>query len=129
MLLTDLQNEIIQLGSGTSRGLGRIKGNVSKLTIRFFRTLKNESEIWGIGKCLDTLSPGSVDTYGLERDDCLEFSLPAAHVNGAYKEYTIEGNMINNLFNNGANYCFNKLSRWSTPEKMKFSENDWKEYS
>jgi CRISPR-associated RAMP protein (TIGR02581 family) len=124
MLITDLQNETIQLGSGTSRGLGRIKGDVSKLTIRFFRTLQNESEIWGIGKCLETLKLGSAETYGLDMDDSLEFSLPHPTFNGAYKEYIIEGNMINNLFSNGADYCFTKLSRWTTPGKMKFSEAD-----
>ncbi len=68
LVVMDLQDGFIRLGSGKSRGLGAVEGHVSEVSLHYPRTGSNrrDTEIWGLGKFLDDGS------YGTYPDDCLE---------------------------------------------------------
>lgn len=48
ILLTDLADEIIQIGSGRSRGLGRVRGEVSDLRLSFIRPVTQLEGMFGL---------------------------------------------------------------------------------
>ena len=68
LVVMDLQDGFIRLGSGKSRGLGAVEGHVSEVSLHYPRTGSNrqDTEIWGLGKFL---GDGSYGTYP---DDHLE---------------------------------------------------------
>ncbi len=74
-VLKDFQDELIRIGSGKSRGLGKVKGAVTDFTLAFLPvTLREtipEREVWGLGKFLQTAEYG---TFG--DDDVLTVTEP-----------------------------------------------------
>ena len=84
IVLQDMEDELIPLGSGRSRGLGKVKteivlqdqpvrpGGVVISTIRGVDTSESPEEIWGLGKWLDD---GSNDRT-LKKDTLLGLSFP-----------------------------------------------------
>ncbi|MCL4298484.1 MAG: CRISPR-associated RAMP protein [Anaerolineae bacterium] len=68
LVVQDLHDGLIRVGSGTSRGLGGMVGQVSELTINHLGNLsqKPAPEIWGLGKFLGENSP-----YGTTAQDVL----------------------------------------------------------
>ncbi len=73
LVVQDMHDELIRLGSGKSRGLGAIKGNVEQVSIHHLGPTPNRSdtEIWGLGRFL-----GADSAYATQPDDIL--SLPVA---------------------------------------------------
>ncbi len=52
LVLRDMEDELIRIGSGTSRGLGRIKATISSFTVSYFGS--QQSTLTGIsGQCTD----------------------------------------------------------------------------
>lgn len=88
IVLQDMEDELIPLGSGRSRGLGKVKaeivlqdrplrpGGVVLSTIRDADAIEGADQLWGLGKWLDDGS-GKV----LENDNLLELAFPG---NGDY---------------------------------------------
>jgi CRISPR-associated RAMP protein (TIGR02581 family) len=72
LVVQDMQDELIRLGSGTSRGLGSVRGRVDTVNIHYLGRTPNRSdtEIWGLGRFLGENSP-----YGTYADDVLSLSL------------------------------------------------------
>jgi CRISPR-associated RAMP protein (TIGR02581 family) len=78
-VIQDLKDEIIHVGSGKSRGLGRVKGEVESVTVSYIVSSANElsdenghARLRGIGSLMLDAS------YGLESDD--ETLLPEGHM-------------------------------------------------
>jgi CRISPR-associated RAMP protein (TIGR02581 family) len=88
IVLQDMEDELIPLGSGRSRGLGKVKaeivlqdrparlGGVVISTIRDADASESSKELWGLGKWLDDDS-----NKALENDSLLGLSFPG---NGSY---------------------------------------------
>ncbi|MEO7021046.1 MAG: CRISPR-associated RAMP protein Csx7 [Ktedonobacteraceae bacterium] len=86
VLLQDLEDELIRIGSGRSRGLGKVKAAISEQaegshpggvvlsTIRVSREKEPDSELWGLGRWLEDET-----SYGTKRDDLITLSPPVAH--------------------------------------------------
>jgi CRISPR-associated RAMP protein (TIGR02581 family) len=79
VLVQDLQDELIALGSGRSRGLGRIKGEIVEtdgLVLSSPRQKQGEpaNEIWGLGRWLQYQGEGG--KYGTQEDDRLKLNEP-----------------------------------------------------
>lgn len=69
LILQDMEDELIRVGSGRSRGLGHIKGTVSQIDIQYIQPNtvgKQPLEIWGLGKFLN-----SDLSYGTQPNDVL----------------------------------------------------------
>lgn len=79
VLIQDLQDELITLGSGRSRGLGRIKGEIVEtdgLVLSSPRQKQGEpaNELWGLGRWLKHQGEGG--KYGTQEDDLLKLDEP-----------------------------------------------------
>lgn len=70
LVVQDMRDELIRLGSGKSRGLGAVKGAIATLTIHHVgRTEgRGENEIWGLGRFLHRQNNPA---YGTWADDTL----------------------------------------------------------
>lgn len=94
IVLQDMEDELIPLGSGRSRGLGKVKteivlqdrpvrpGGVVISTIRGVDTSESPEEIWGLGKWLDD---GSNDRV-LKKDTLLGLSFPGDGYYGTWSD-------------------------------------------
>lgn len=87
VIIQDMEDELIRIGSGRSRGLGKVKASINTqdeaphqggVVLSTARTGKNEepdNELWGLGHWLGD----EATTYGTRRDDLLSLSLPVVH--------------------------------------------------
>jgi CRISPR-associated RAMP protein (TIGR02581 family) len=50
MLLEDLENELISLGSGRSRGFGRVRGKVRRYELSYVRQTENFLALWDLAR-------------------------------------------------------------------------------
>lgn len=116
ILMNDLEDELIQIGSGTSRGFGRIRGTVNNTIVNIFRSLPNDSQIWGLGCCLGD------GTYGTAADDSLALNQsPTEKIEGIWKKYEFAGEALEELKTSSIEYFYQKLStRWQLPDSMRF---------
>lgn len=124
-LIKDLEDQRIRIGSGTSRGLGLIRGELKELIISFMRTLNNpENELWGIGRYFAQTDKKKVDAYGLYADDVLEFytaaPLPEVTIQGIRKEFVFsEKQAIDSLSSKAIDHFLIKMEYWKAEEHMK----------
>lgn len=104
VVLQDMEDELIALGSGRSRGLGKVKaeivlqdrpnrpGGVILSTIRETDRAEPDDQLWGLGKWLDDDSNKAMENdtllgltfpgngrYGTWRDDLLILTPPVEH--------------------------------------------------
>jgi len=72
LVVQDMQDELIRLGSGTSRGLGAVVGAVEQLDIHHIGPTpsREDREIWGLGHFIGESSP-----YGTYADDSLKLDM------------------------------------------------------
>ncbi|RLC20136.1 MAG: CRISPR-associated RAMP protein [Deltaproteobacteria bacterium] len=78
LVLQDMEDGLIRIGSGRSRGLGDVRGNVSQVDVQYIRpaiTGKSAGEIWGLGRFLN-----GDDSYGTRSDDVLTLTEAPAHI-------------------------------------------------
>jgi CRISPR-associated RAMP protein (TIGR02581 family) len=86
-LLQDLADEMIALGSGRSRGLGRVKGTVENYCLSYIRA---QSSVTGL---YQLASPAERDTYRLfDRQPAAPIPLPAGKAFGLRHQYDISEN-------------------------------------
>lgn len=90
VLLQDLEDELIVLGSGRSRGLGNVRGEISEeeegshpggLVLSTPRTAQRpkeqENELWGLGRWM--AEEHEAEVYGTRSNDLLTLSSPLEH--------------------------------------------------
>jgi CRISPR-associated RAMP protein (TIGR02581 family) len=83
-LLTDLRDELITIGSGRSRGLGRVRGEVSRLTVSYVRP---PTSLSGLG---EVVSEDDRKAYGLMSwQPPAPVALPTAQRRGLRHEYDL----------------------------------------
>ncbi len=95
LVVQDMEDELIRLGSGKSRGLGSVKGAVDKITIHHIGRVsgKPTTDIWGLGHFL-----GNDISYGTQPDDTLTISnAPTAETNGVRTMQTFTGDSLQEL--------------------------------
>lgn len=91
VLLQDMEDQLLHLGSGSSRGLGKVKatlnaqgsgpyaGGLTLTTARMGATSREpEQELWGLGHWLEVTGEKQ-ETYGTEISDLLVLDTPVAH--------------------------------------------------
>ena len=123
IIIQDMEDELIRIGSGRSRGLGKIVatindqeegshlGGVVLSTIR--KTRENEhqeqyNELWGLGRWLDDET-----TYGTKRDDVLQLSQAVAHIHqGIRSKRVFKGDALNDLKVRSIGYFVDCIQQW-----------------
>ena len=126
VLIQDMEDELLRIGSGRSRGLGKIKASISELAegshqggvmLSTARTGKNEEsddELWGLGRWLGV----EAATYGTRRDDLLTLSLPVVHKpNGIRNTRTFKAEALKSLKEQSIEAFVIRMQEWiSRPE-------------
>lgn len=117
LLLQDLEDGLIRIGSGTSRGLGAVKGNVEELTISYIGLVndKTANEVWGIGKFLNDCS------YGTDGDDDFSTSSsPSEEEAGIRRIATYESDSLDDVKQEATENFVSRIQKWQVPDSMKF---------
>lgn len=112
LILQDLEDSLIRIGSGRSRGLGNVKGTVTHVDIQYLQPTiqgKPTNEIWGLGKFLN----GEHQQYGTSSDDLLKVAVaPTEEMRGIRLIQRFSGNSFNELKKTSMNVFVQKIQQW-----------------
>jgi len=119
-VLQDMEDELIRIGSGRSRGLGKVKAEISGksaggLVVSAMReSHEPEEQLWGLGRWLDN------DSYGTWRDDFLTLKRPVqAEPRGIRLMRTFGGDDLADLRDAAITEFVRRIQGWSIePEKV-----------
>lgn len=118
-IVQDLEDELIRIGSGRSRGLGKIKGSTGKVVIQYVENNLDEkkaNEIWGLGKFLAN-DPG----YGTSPDDILSLDkAPNEDKKGIRRLQEYENGNLTELKTKSIEHFVEKMKAWQIPRAMRF---------
>ena len=109
-VVRDLEDELIRVGSGTSRGLGGVKGAVEKVEISYPGLPQKEAkEIWGLGKFL----AGQTPNYDTRADDVLSLSTdPPTAPNGIRLTSTYQSENLVDLRDRAGQEFVRRIQQW-----------------
>ncbi len=111
LAVKDLEDGLIRLGSGTSRGFGNVQGAVSRVTINHlgFQAGRPDNEIWGLGQFLSAAD----GNYGLAADDCLTLaSVPPTERSGIRQKQLFAGEQLAGLQEQAIGVSVERLQQW-----------------
>ena len=117
LIIQDLEDGLIRIGSGRSRGLGNVKGEISEVSVNYIGAVNGKSteDVWGLGKFLDD------NSYGTDTSDQLTIQpLPNEETRGIRKTTTFSGESLNSLKQAVIKSFVQKIQSWSIPETMQF---------
>lgn len=120
-IIQDMEDELVRLGSGRSRGLGKVKASINEQAVGSHlggvmlstpRTGKNEEpdgELWGLGRWLGK----EAEIYGTRSDDLLRLSPPVTHTPGGVR-YTraFKGETLRTLKVQSIEAFVNQMQAW-----------------
>ncbi len=120
VIIQDMEDELVRIGSGRSRGLGKIKaviseqeegshpGGVVLSTVRTNHESELDSELWGLGHWLEDET-----TYGTKRDDMLKLSQSVAHTpHGVRSVRVFKGAALNDIKERSIDYFVTRMQQW-----------------
>ncbi len=116
-----MEDELLRIGSGRSRGLGKVKASIREqdegakqggVMLSTARTRKNEEqadELRGIGSWLDV----EATIYGMRRDDLLKLSLPVVHTSSGIRNTRIfKDKALNSLKKESIEAFVTQMQEW-----------------
>jgi CRISPR-associated RAMP protein (TIGR02581 family) len=125
VILQDLEDEIIRVGSGKSRGLGKIKGAADQITIQYIESNlngKQPNQVWGLGKFLQP------DEYGTFSDDTLTLEKPPEETrNGIRRVQNYQNESLNELKTKSIEHFVQRIQAWQVEKTMKVDHLQVKE--
>lgn len=120
VLLQDLEDGLMRIGSGRSRGLGKItaaiseqeeqngEGGVILSTIRANREKEPDNEVWGLGRWLE-----DEETYQTKRNDLLHLSQPFVHrPAGIRQKRVFKGEALQKLKEDSIEIFVERMQNW-----------------
>ncbi len=121
VVLQDLADELIRIGSGRSRGLGKVTAEISDqehngrpggFVISSIRdTNEPESELWGLGRWLNDGS------YGTQKDDFLKNVSPSAQSQRGIRDQRVFlGEALTTLQEVAINDFMARIRGWQQPD-------------
>ncbi len=124
VLIKDFQDDLIQIGSGKSRGLGRVHGEVCNFKIAFFTSPKKDAEgaipedqIWGLGKFLEQAQERR---YGTKADNVLHLDTPMeTQIDGIRTILPLEGEILEDVLNKATKTFVEVMKVWDVPQDMR----------
>jgi len=117
VIIQDMEDELIRLGSGRSRGLGKVKASINEqgVTLSAARRGKNEepdNELWGLGHWLGE----EAATYDTRRNDLLKLSPSVPHTkNGVRYTRIFKDKALNSLKIESIEAFVTRMQEW-TPQ-------------
>jgi hypothetical protein len=124
VIVKDLEDELITLGSGRSRGLGRVRGGIRMkqdgaypggLVLCIPRAVgdpkEKAGELWGLGRWLKEEKEAEV--YGCDPDDMLTLSSEVAHKHGGVRNTRVfTGDTLDDLRNRSIEAFVERMQQW-----------------
>jgi CRISPR-associated RAMP protein (TIGR02581 family) len=136
VVLQDMEDQLIPLGSGRSRGLGKVEASISEQgvitsTIRQTDREEPDHELWGLGKWLDdskneSLSPDELlgltfpgdGGYGTWRNDLLTLSQPGERSDHGIRSLrTFKGDALVALRTAAMQQFVDRMRNWPTQDQ------------
>ncbi len=112
-VIQDMEDGLIRLGSGRSRGLGSVTAATGEGGVMFNSTrgtAEPDGELWGLGRWLNDGS------YGTRKDDLLKLSTPVAHSEkGIRRTRTLTGNILSELRDASIEQFVQSMLAWEPP--------------
>lgn len=115
LIVKDMEDRLIRIGSGRSRGLGDVKAEISEVSINYLGAVpgKPVDEVWGLGKLL---GDGS---YGTNADDRLPIGTePDKARDGIRQITTFSKASLENLKEAVVRPFVEKIESWDMPKTM-----------
>ncbi len=115
LAVQDLEDRLIRIGSGRSRGLGAIKGSVEQIQVNYLGAVngKSPAEMWGLGRLLNDGSYGTQPTDVLVVD-----TAPVEERKGIRVQTTFSGDSLTALREQATAALVTRLQTWTTPKSM-----------
>ena len=117
LIVQDLEDSLIRIGSGRSRGLGNVTCKISEISINYIGAVKGKSvkDVWGLGKLLGNKS------YGTDANDQLTVqNQPTEKILGIRKIATFTSDSLDNLKEAAVESFVKKIQSWKIPKAMEF---------
>jgi CRISPR-associated RAMP protein (TIGR02581 family) len=120
VIIQDMEDELLRLGSGRSRGLGKIKASISdgSVTLSSARRGKDEepdNQLWGLGRWLDK----EAAAYRTEHNDLLTLSPPVAHVaSGIRRTRIFKEDALDKLRAGCIDAFFQRIQTWESAHDL-----------
>ena len=117
VIIQDMEDELIRLGSGRSRGLGKVKASINQqgVTLSAARRGKDEepdNELWGLGRWLDE----EAAIYDTRHNDLLTLSPSVPHTkNGVRYTRIFKDKALNSLKIDSIEAFVTRMQEW-TPQ-------------
>ena len=118
LIVQDLADELIRVGSGRSRGLGAVTGSINNVAIAYLGDPNGRptSEVWGLGQFLGEDSP-----YGTWADDVLALEQAPSEINRGVRRITrFSGESLADLQAKALSAFVSRIQGWHVPDTMKF---------
>jgi len=112
-VVMDLEDGLIRLGGGRSRGFGAVKGNLASLEISHLGVEDPGTSIWGLGRFLGD------ESYGTRTSDFLDLPQPPGWKRkGLRRVATLEGEALTALRGAAMDSLLATLASWVNPTEM-----------
>jgi CRISPR-associated RAMP protein (TIGR02581 family) len=129
IVLQDMEDELIRLGSGRSRGLGQVKAEISMedtparpggfVTSTIRTSGEPDNELWGLGRWLN--SSAQETHYGTQYGDFLTLEGKIACVDrGIRSMRAFTGSDLTNLRNAAIENFVNRIQSWTNEDAQEF---------
>jgi CRISPR-associated RAMP protein (TIGR02581 family) len=118
VMVQDMADGLVRVGSGKSRGLGKITGKVDEVVIYHLGALssKKPEEVWGLGKFLGD------GTYGTQPNDSLALAhAPQEDVGLIRRKTLFTKDSLTDLTEQATRAFISRLQNWSVPTEMQFN--------
>jgi CRISPR-associated RAMP protein (TIGR02581 family) len=122
--VADLHDELVRIGSGRSRGLGAVKGELRELTVYTLAPTPGRAagEVWGLGKFH---SEAERQAYGTFDDDLLRATVaPVEGTRGLRRVATFANDSLAALETAAREKFVQRLDGWPVCTGMQW-HNDW----
>ena len=123
LIVTDLEDGLIRIGSGRSRGLGNVKATISEVSVNYLGAVNGRSDnnVWGLGKLLGNGS------YGTDTDDKITVRQPPIEeTRGLRKITTFSDKSLKCLKQDSIEAFVKKIQSWEMPETMLFEHLEFR---
>jgi CRISPR-associated RAMP protein (TIGR02581 family) len=118
LVAQDMADELIRVGSGRSRGLGAVRGQLDALTIAHIGRGPEGGAVWGLGKFL----ADKPARYGTQDDDMVKIDpAPATSRRGIRFVGQFAGPSLDALRQASIDALMARLKIWQIPEAMTFA--------
>ena len=123
LIVSDLEDSLIRIGSGRSRGLGNVKATLSEVSVNYLGVANGQpdNEVWGLGKLL---GDGS---YGTDTDDKVTLQeAPITDPRGFRKITTFRDKSLKHLKKAAIETFIKKIQSWEIPQTMQFEHMEFR---